>query len=303
MNFTSRVRASRVKVTKIFALVASVALLGACSSVTPEGSSTDPIQGQSEPASPTTGAPEGGHIHNLSLDGDTLFLGSHEGMWQQKPQQGMVLVSQPPFDVMGLTRTGGRWLASGHPGPDMAAPGVLGLLESLDNGVTWQPVSLSGEVDFHRLVAAGEVVMGLSAHDGKLLRSQDGGLTWADLGTPPLYDLAVDPSDPEVVVATTADGPVRSTDGGQTFTPITSSQLLAFLAWTNNGLYAASVDGQILLSTDSGATWITRGTLGGQPEALAADADNLVALVGDTILESTDGGVSFTTRMAGVGQH
>ncbi len=281
MIVTRRVRVPRAGIKLVVALGAAAALLTACSS---SGSDSAPA------------APELGHIHNLSLVGDTLFMGTHEGLWQEKPAQVPVLVSQEPFDVMGLTRAGDRWLASGHP-TDVDAPGNLGLVESTDDGVTWQPVSLSGEVDFHRLVAAGDVVMGVWGHGGKLLRSEDGGASWVDLGSPLLYDLAVDPTDPEVVVGTTEGGPVRSTDGGRTFTPINSSVLLALLAWTGNGLYATSVDGQILQSTDSGATWNTRGTLGGQVEALAADANTLVGLVGNTIFESTDGGVSFSPRL------
>lgn len=303
MSVTRRVRVPRPGITLLAALGAAAALLTACSSTGSDSAAASaPVQGPKASAGPAA-APGWGHIHNLALDGDTLFLGSHEGLWQQEPQQEPFLVSQPPFDVMGLTRTGDRWLASGHPGPDMDAPGNLGLVASGDDGVTWQPVSLSGEVDFHRVVAAGDVVIGLPSHDGRLLRSEDGGQTWDDLGTPPLYDLAVDPTAPEIVVATTADGPVRSTDGGRTFSPITSSALLALVAWTDSGLYAASVDGQIFLSTDSGATWDSRGSLGGQPEALAADGSRVVAAVADAVVESTDGGVTFRPRLTGVGQH
>jgi len=305
--YPSRMRASQLKVIKIGALVAVVALLGSCSSAASQSASTDSndgqTQGQSEPAPVTLGSPETGHVHNLAFDGDMLMLGTHDGMWRLDPENSLVLVSQPSFDVMGLTRNGDRWLASGHPGPDMAAPDDLGLIQSLDSGVTWQPVSLSGEVDFHRLVASGEVVLGLSAHDGKLLRSQDGGLTWVDLGSPPLYDLAVDPNDPDLVVATSADGPVRSTDGGQTFTPITAPVLLALLAWTDQGLYGASVDGEILYSTNGGMNWEARGSLGGQPVALAANASSVVGFVGDSVLASLDGGVTFKPRISGIGQH
>jgi hypothetical protein len=53
-------------------------------------------------------------------------------------------VSQEAFDVMGFTKNGDRWLASGHPAAGSTAPGDLGLLESTDEGVTWSPVALSG---------------------------------------------------------------------------------------------------------------------------------------------------------------
>lgn len=51
---------------------------------------------------------------------------------------------------------------------------------------------LSGEVDFHRLAPSDSVVVGLNAADGRLLRSDDDGATWTDLGVPGLYDLAID---------------------------------------------------------------------------------------------------------------
>lgn len=224
-------------------------------------------------------------------------------MWRQEPQQAPVLVSRPFFDVMGLTQSGDRRLASGHPGPDLDSPGNLGLMASLDDGVIWQSVSLSGEVVFHRLVAADNVVMGVSAHDGRLLRSEDSGQTWVDLGTPPLYDLAVDPTNVKVVVATTADGLVRSTDGGRTFMPIDSPALLAFLAWTDSGLYSASADGQVFLSTDDATTWGARGDIDGQPKSLAGDTGTVISLVGDSIVESTDGGYSFSPRVSGLARH
>ena len=109
--------------------------------------------------------------------------------------------------------------ASGHPGEGQDLPADLGLQQSTDDGVTWTSVSLEGQVDFHRLGVSGRVLLGLSASDGRLLRSTDAGTTWTDLGTPPLYDLAVNPTDAEMVVGTTEQGPVASDDGGKSFTP------------------------------------------------------------------------------------
>ena len=150
------------------------------------------------------------HVHNLAVDGDRILLGTHEGLWEQRPGAEPQQVSEDAFDVMGLSLGADRWYASGHPGEGMDAPGDLGLLASDDGGRTWSEVSLGGEVDFHRLVTSGDVILGINAHDGRLLRSEDAGLTWTDLGTPPLFDLAVDPSDAAVVVATTEEGLVRS---------------------------------------------------------------------------------------------
>ena len=304
MSVVGRERVQKRSLTLVVALGTALAVLTACSSSEPKTSMTSTVaRGPSAKMALVIDAPDWGHIHNLSLKGETLFIGSHDGMWKQEQQQEPVLMSAPAFDVMGLTQNGDRWLASGHPGPEMDSPGNLGLMSSVDDGVTWQSVSLSGEVDFHRLVAADNVVVGLSAHDRTLLRSEDGGQTWLNLSSPPLYDLAVDPTNAKVVVATTTDGLVHSADAGQTFTPIASPALLAFLAWTDSGLYSASVDGQVFFSTDEGTTWKVRGEIKGQPQSFAADASTVISLVGDSIVESLDGGLSFSPRVTGIARH
>jgi hypothetical protein len=243
------------------------------------------------------------HVHNLGLEGATLLIGSHEGLWEQQSGGVPRPRAEVVFDVMGLARDGDRWLASGHPGADMEAPGNLGLRESRDGGTTWSEVSLSGEVDFHRLVAAGDTVMGMSAGDGKLLRSADDGKTWQDLGSPPLFDLAIDPDSATIVIGTTPDGPVRSTDGGATFVPITGAPLLALLGWDTSAFIGISSTGQVHRSIDAGVTWTALGTLEGPATALAVSSEAVVALVGDTIVESTDGGMTFAPRLRGVGVH
>lgn len=88
----------------------------------------------------------------------------------------------------------------------MDAPADLRLLETTDQGRTWTEVSLGGEVDFHRLVVSGDVVACLNVHDGRLLRPDDDGATWTDLGVPGLYDVAISPADPSIIVGTTENG-------------------------------------------------------------------------------------------------
>ena len=262
-----------------------------------------PSAGSPAPAQSISGAEVTGHIHNLGYDGLQLLMGTHEGLWGQAPGSPPVQVSADPFDVMGLTNADDRWLASGHPGMGMDAPADLGLLQSTDQGRTWTELSLGGEIDFHRLAASRAVVVGLNAHDGRLLRSDDGGTTWTDLGVPGLYDLAVNPSDAAIIVGTTENGPVRSIDAGASFQPLASAPLLALLAWSGDALYGAGLDGRIFASTDNGVTWQPLGSVASQPTALAATGTTVAALVGDTVLESLDGGDSFTMRLTDLGAH
>jgi hypothetical protein len=268
--------------------------------------STDPSGTTPSTPTPTAAAvaeeaPE--HIHNLALLEGAVYLGTHNGMWMEQPDQASVRVSDIPFDVMGLARAGDRWLASGHPGVDQDAPANLGLQESTDDGRTWQTVSLAGEVDFHRLVASGDVVVGVSSHGGALMRSTDGGRSWTSSTGFPIYDLALDPLDPSLVVGTTEQGPIRSEDGGTSFTPISGAPLIALLAWTDAKLYGVSPEGKVYGSQDGGKSWQPSGRVAGPPEAIAADTKTLVVLTGGTVFASTDGGKTFTPRITGLGAH
>lgn len=296
---------------------AGVLALAGCGTTAPtSATSSAPAPAASSTAASGSAAPSGApvaavdvkgagwaHVHNLAYVGDgNLLLGTHEGLYQQAPGQQPALLSETPFDVMGLAYDGTRWLASGHPGKDEDLPADLGLRTSPD-GRTWTTVSLLGEVDFHRLTAAGSTILGVSAHDGALLRSTDTGSTFARLDNPGIFDVALDPSDPTTALATTQAGPVISRDSASTWAPASGAPLLAFLAWTSSAVYGIAPDGTVHRSTDSGATWGQRGSTGGQPAAAAADGDRIAVLVDGTVLESTDGGTTFTPRLTGIGGH
>ena len=290
--------------------------LGACSSA-PDGTApressapvaSAPAVGPSPDsagaiAGPVAAGEQWAHVHNLTVDGDLLLIGTHGGLWSQLAGEPAQQVSEHSFDVMGFAQAGSVMYSSGHPGPGQDAPPDLGLQTSQDAGRTWESTSLRGQVDFHRLRAQDSIVQGLSAHDGKLLRSTDAGATWSDLGSPGLFDFALDPSDPEIVVATQQSGTVRSTDGGSTFGPLPDAPLLAFLSWTGDRLYGVATDNTLQVSTDAGATWKKVGQVQGQPQALGADGDHVVALAGSTVWDSTDGGRTFAPRITGIAAH
>lgn len=200
---------------------------------------------------------------------------------------------------MGFTVVGeDTFLGSGHPGPGEDGPPLLGLIRSTDAGQSWEPVSLSGEADFHALEAAHDRVYGFDGANGRLMISDDGGETWAEREPPgPLLDIAVHPSEPERLAATSERGVFVSDDDGESWRPVGGE--IGFLAWpAEDRLLLIGASGVVQASSDLGASWEELGSIGGQPAALIAESpDELYAALPDgTIEQSTDGGRTWSVR-------
>ena len=187
--------------------------------------------------------------------------------------------------------------------PDL--PTRLGLIRSADAGQTWESVSLGSEADFHVLHAAHGRIYGWDSSSGRVMVSADDGGTWETRSMLDLRDFVVSPDDPETVLATTESGVMRSIDGGRTWAQLAGAPALAVLAWSaSNSLYGVGPDGAVQHSVDGGETWATRGAVNGEPEALAVHLDGgservYVAVAEQGILSSEDGGATFTVRYAG----
>lgn len=247
------------------------------------------------------------HVHGLGVnpaDG-TLFIATHTGLYQVKEGKRKAERVGGHQDTMGFTIVGpNRFLGSGHPdfteARDKNLPSLLGLIESTDAGKNWQPISLSGEADFHVLRFARGRVYGYDASNDRLLVSGDRGRNWQTLQKPgPLVDLAVDPDDARRIVVASAggieEGLFESRDGGESWKRF--SEVVGLLAWPGR-LYLIAGGGQVFTSNDGGRRLEQRGEIGGQPAALVAEGpDELyVALHDGTIKHSTDGGATWTVR-------
>ncbi|RBY84450.1 F510_1955 family glycosylhydrolase [Blastococcus sp. TF02A-30] len=249
------------------------------------------------------------HVHGLGVDpaDGMLYAASHYGLFRVPEDGDAERVADRYQDTMGFTVAGpNTFVGSGHPDlqePDL--PTHLGLIRSTDAGETWDIVSLGGEVDFHALRVAHGRIYGWDSTTGRLLVSADEGWTWDTRSTLDLRDLAVHPEDPEVLLATTEQGLLRSGDGGRTWTAVPTAPGVTVLAWpATSSLYGVTPDGAVHESPDGGTTWTEQGSVQAEPEALLVDNRDGVesiylAVSPATILVSTDGGASFTTRYAG----
>ncbi len=268
--------------------VGSLALLSACSATSNEETGT---------------VSEMGGIHNLLLTDAGLLMGTHNGLWLQDGKQPPSRVGTSRFDVMGLAQLSGGLVASGHPGEGDEQVGNLGLRESNDGGLSWRNISLYGQVDFHRLTTSGKTIMGLSSSDGALLRSDDSGKTWTSLPNPNIYDLALNPRDPSMIVGSTENGPILSSDGGKNFTAIASAPLIALLSWDMDRLVGVTLDGLVYESMDMAMTWRKIGSVPSQPRALAVRGNEIAVLAGTELYYSSDAGVNFIKRITGISGH
>lgn len=238
------------------------------------------------------------HIHGLGLDpaDQRLYVATHEGVYTPDAKGKPELVGDSKDDFMGFTLADDKtFYASGHP----TSGGNKGLIRSTDAGKTWKSLSLSGESDFHALDFAHGTVYGYDSTNG-LVRTTKDGVSWKDGARLEALDIAVSPTDPGVILATTAEGVARSSDGGKTFTQ-GQKPVMAFLSWsTKDALYGIDTSGGLSRSTDGGTSWKKVSTVpGGQPQALTAvAAEHVLAATQTGVFESKDGGKTFEERLA-----
>jgi photosystem II stability/assembly factor-like uncharacterized protein len=200
-----------------------------------------------------------------------------------------------------------------------------GLWKSTDGGLTWNTntdlLSIIGCSDLAidpsnsniLYLATGDGITGYSNSIG-LLKSIDGGLTWNTTGLTytvsqgrRILRILVNPSNSQVLIASTSLGIFRSTDGGATWNlSINISQSdLEFKPTDPNTVYAAGYYG-FYMSTDGGITFnqisagIPTSNIGGMAIAVTpADINYVYAVVTSTnggfggFYQSTTAGVSF----------
>lgn len=242
------------------------------------------------------------HVHGLGVnpaDG-ALFVATHTGLFRAGAREPSAeRVADRYQDTMGFAVVGpNRFLGSGHPDPREELPPLLGLIESRDGGETWESISLLGEADFHVLESRGRRVYGFDSTSGQLMVSRDGGRRWARRTPPqPLLSLAIDPDDPDRLIASGERELLSSMDGGRRWRSLVGRA--GFLTWTPEGrVYLLQGDGALLASRDAGRHWDPVGEIGGQPAAFESDGngDLLAALHDGTVKQSTDGGERWRIR-------
>jgi photosystem II stability/assembly factor-like uncharacterized protein len=143
-------------------------------------------------------------------------------------------------------------------------------------------------------------------------RSTDGGLTWAahntGMGNRTVYEIIMDPTDPNIMIAATNSRIYRTTNGGTSWSQVFSGHSckdIAIHPTNNNILYASGTN--FYRSTNNGASWsqVTSGVPTGASRmalAVSANQPNYVYILAGSgsglvaLSRSTDSGLNFVQR-------
>jgi photosystem II stability/assembly factor-like uncharacterized protein len=232
------------------------------------------------------------HIHHIKVVEKKILVLTHEGLYELVGKNNIKLIGKDKIDVMGLTSLGKTLVASGHPAQGSKMPNPIGLIRSIDNGLSWKAVSLVGKVDFHSLEGAGSELYGTDSQSGNLLYSNDSGKTWKSLGANIFSDIAVSPEMQGMAVAIKNSELLLTKNSFASTTKVRNSLKITQIEWRKSGLYALS-DNSLYKSADKGRTWTKQSTFKGTPGILSASDQLMLVSVGADIYTSTNFGKNF----------
>lgn len=232
------------------------------------------------------------HIHHVKVVENRVLVLTHAGLFELVGKNDMKLVGKDKFDVMGFVSLGKALVASGHPSQGSTKPNPIGLVQSLDGGLTWKDVSLVGKVDFHFLEGAGSDLYGADSQTGKLMYSADSGKKWRTLGTNTFTDIAVSTEMSGMAMAISDSELLLTENAFKSTSKIKSTLKITQIEWRKSGLYALS-GSSLYKSTNSGKTWTKQSTFKGVPGILSASDQLMLVTVGSDIYTSKNEGKSF----------
>lgn len=232
------------------------------------------------------------HIHQVKVVANKVLVLTHEGLYELVNKNNMKLVGRDKIDVMGFTTLGKALFASGHPAQGSNALNPIGLVKSIDGGLTWKSISLVGKVDFHFLEGAGSDLYGADSQSGNLMYSSDSGKSWSSLGANTFTDIAVSPTMPGMAIAIKGSELILTENAFKSSTKLKSDLKFTQIEWRKSALYALSGNA-LYKSSDSGTMWTKVSIFKGVAGILSASDQIMLVTVGPNIYTSSNFGKKF----------
>lgn len=187
------------------------------------------------------------HIHGLgfSPDGRQLIVPAHDGL-RVFADGRWSIPDVPGHDYMGYAAMDEGFYSSGHPNPSSNLVNPLGLVKSTNGGRTLQKLGFEGETDFH-LMGVGYnnhtlYVLNPAANltlPAGLHYSLDDGQTWQPCAAQGIsgqpFQIAVHPTEANVIAIATEAGLFLSEDYGNSFTRVGEEALTTAVAFHPDG--------------------------------------------------------------------
>jgi photosystem II stability/assembly factor-like uncharacterized protein len=264
--------------------------------------------GSSEPPAATApaGTEEVGSVAVDPADG-ALLIGSTIGTFRlpkdatkAEPVESTMAAdgkSGPVNDLVSRFSGAGAAFGSGH-SRGGTLPQNLGLMSTRDGGKTWQSLSGLGEIDYHDVEVAGDLLVALRVDQADVQISRDGGRTFEAQAAPAAaraVDISINPGDRELWAVGTEQGTFISTNAGGTWRQ-RDTTFGARVTWAApDALYSAGLDGKVRLSSDGGRSWNEVGTIGAGPKDFAhgPNGELYAYVTGGKVRRSTDGGKTW----------
>ena len=232
------------------------------------------------------------HIHNVEVFGKKILLGTHEGLFEHKSASETKQIGKIDFDLMGLASFGSKLYASGHPGKVSKALNPLGLITSSDGGMSWQQVSLAGEVDFHLLEVGRFDIYGVDAGSNQLFYSKDLGKTWRKLGVNSYSDIAILDNKKRDLFAIKQGSLLLASAGFNKVKKLASKIQFSSIERLGSKLYASS-DKDLYQVSSSGEKIVKLYSFPSPILGISASKSQVVIVTAKTLYISKDGAVSF----------
>ena len=253
----------------------------------------------------TIGSEFDGQVLDMAVDptdGDRIYVAVYEkGLYRSDNRGDTFVQIVPSTDIVWAVGVGG---ADGRVVYYSAGPGTF--FRSGDRGATWtQRTSQPQGINRIRVEGAdGNRI--LASHGASLRLSDDGGGTWStvDVGN---TVWSLERVSDTTLVAATSTGIFRSTDDAATWNQVSLGTFWSVTRdpLTPTTLYAGNSGfGELIRSTDSGATWLPVGVpLLMEPRGLVASSNGsttrIVAATPQGVLRSTNTGTTWTESSSG----